>query len=157
MGQNEVKMLHKIIGEMKNKSSDTEEAMGQLVQQFQNIGGYLQHLEQGVFAVSRELQILKKANEMVLNMFIEAEVYSQEEVNEKFRNEVIAPVRALEEERNKKMQEAIAAQLAAQEQEAVVLEPVQDNVEEPEDTGEPVLASERNNVIVFGRKEEEHA
>jgi hypothetical protein len=157
MGENEVKMLHRIIGEMSSKSANTDQTIEKIVNQFQVVGGYLQHLEQGVFALSRELNIVKKTNEMVLNMFLESGVYSKEELDEKFEKEVVAPIRALDEERHKKMEEAIAAHIAQQEAQAPgVVAAVEETAYEVSDEEEPVLASERNNVIVFGRKEEEH-
>jgi hypothetical protein len=151
MGEQEVKMLKQVIGEMKNQNVDTNATIAQLVQQFQAIGQYLGHLEQGVFAISRELNIVKKTNEMVLNMFIESGVYSQEDIDNKFQDEVVAPIMALEEDRRKRIEDAMKAQQASQ----PVPEPVQEEVETEEDSGDPVLASERNNVIVFGRKQED--
>jgi hypothetical protein len=150
MGEHEVKMLQQVIKEMNNRSTNTDDTVSKLVQQFQGVGQYLGHLEQGVFAIARELNIVKKTNEMILNMFVESGVYSQEDINEKFQIEVINPILKIEQDRRMKLEEMMKQH--AQEEE---IQQVAESIEVIEEDGTAVLASERNNVIVFGRKEEE--
>lgn len=132
-------------------SKQIEPNMQMLIQSMQN-------MEQGLMEIGRDQQILatsldacRLTQHMMFRMLTEKGIMTQEEVEERYKAEVVAPMQ--------KMQEEIIMKIkAAQEAASNLIEPsspveeLVPEVKEEEVVSDVVLPSERNNVIVFPGK-----
>jgi valyl-tRNA synthetase len=89
-----------------------------IVQQIQQIGGFMKHLEQGLIALSQEVQAQALGARMLMDVLVEKNVCTKEEMEKYYKEKVHDKFKQQIEEMQKKVQQAAAAQQEAAEQAA---------------------------------------
>jgi len=136
---------NRIILPGQEQQQQQQHPLGQMMQQVQVLGSFLKQMDQALFNVSQEVQAQGLGYQMVLNMFIDKGIFTQEEVDELHKKHVIEPIEESMKELQQKMQEA--QNVAAQQQQTIAKAQEEEN-KEPEE--EVVLASEKtSNVVKF--------
>jgi len=80
--------------------------VGKVLKQMEGIVGYLQHLESGVMALSREVQAQGLGMQMILKILIDKGVCTEEEVKSYHKEHVFEPLKKAAEEMQAKMKKA---------------------------------------------------
>jgi predicted transcriptional regulator len=116
-------------------------ALGAVLKQMEHLAGYLQHLEYGVMSLANELQTEALTTRMVLKILVEKNICTEEEVQGYYIENVEKPIKNMMEEIKKNAQEqekCTQSTCSCTEQKDCDL-----------NKNEPVLASEKSNVIKF--------
>ncbi len=121
--------------------------------QIEQLQNFMSRLEQGVTQLSHgmqqmsmEINLGKLSTQMLFNIIIEKGIMTKEELNDKYKTDVVDAMMRLQEDIQKKTEKAIEEMQKEQEIQDEKQEEVQEAIEEEEEeeeTGEPILASER--------------
>ena len=128
-------------------------AIGELVEQLQELGEYLAHIEHGLMSISREVQVAGLSVQMTYRLLIDKGVCTEEEIQQYHSEHVFKPMK----EAAEKLQQQIQA--AQQAQEAIKNQREEPKVQEPtdDDTTNVLLASEKSGeVIKFPNRKEQY-
>ena len=139
-----------IPGMMNQAQNGLQQLLGRFEQELGRMYQYISHMDQKMLMMSIELGTARAHIQMLQGMLIEQEMYTKDEIVERYKKEVAEPIKQQIEELEKRRMEAQqkAQEAAMQAQQP----PVEDTTEEePEEEIESdvVLPSEKNNVVKF--------
>ena len=145
-----------IPGMMNQAQNGLQQLLGRFEQELGRMYQYISHMDQKMVMMSIELGTARAHIQMLQGMFIEKDMYTKEEIEEKYKTEVAEPIKQQVEELQRRQMEAQqkAQEAAMQAQQPPVEAPVETITDEEaeleeEDNSDVVLPSEKNNVVKF--------
>ena len=117
----------------------------QILKQLSAVTGYMQHLENALIGMSQEVQAQGLGLQMILRMFIDKGLFTEEEIKQYHTTCVFEPMKQAAEEMQAKVQAAEEEARKAQIANTVA----EDTYTEEETESDVVLASEKSNVVRF--------
>lgn len=130
-------------GEEQPVDIDALGGIGQLLKHMQNITGYLNHLENGLIAMSHEVNAQGLGLQMILRMFVDKGLATEEEVKMYHKKYVFEPMQRAVSEMQEKVKEAKKEAEELYEQTQNI-----EDVPELEEDSDVVLASERASKVM---------
>lgn len=110
MGEEHVKMLHDFVNQAKGK--ETGESVSTLMNKMESMVGFLNHIQQAITMMSTELAITRAQMNMIMRMLVSNGIFTEEEVNNKYEEEVAKPIKKQFEQLQKENEEKMKVQEA---------------------------------------------
>ena len=142
-----------IPGMMNQAQNGLQQLLERFEQELDRMYQYISHMDQKMLMMSIELGTARAHIQMLQGLIVEQEMYTKDEIEERYKTEVAEPIRQQIEELQRRQAEAQqkAQEAAMQAQQPPVEDTAEDEpVEEDEATeSDVVLPSEKNNVVKF--------
>lgn len=110
MGEEHVRMLHDFVNQARGE--ETGESVSTLMNKMESMVGFLNHIQQAITMMSTELSITRAQMNMIMRMLVSNGIFTEEELNNRYEEEVAKPIKKQFEQLQKENEEKMKVQEA---------------------------------------------